>query len=103
MTTAFSTSSLHQPPRGKPDDLAQQLEIGRLAVVFGILRVVAIEEGGREPLVPVANRMNRARGAHKLEDFARDTVHVNGERHAAEAHERNAQFLLAHGVRPQPG
>src|SRR5262249_16453065 len=40
--------------------------------------------------------VQRARGAHELQYLLADAVHVDRERNAAEADERNAKFLLAH-------
>ena len=42
-----------------------------------------------------AMRVQRARRAHQLQNLLADAVHVDGERNAAEADERNAKFLLA--------
>jgi hypothetical protein len=42
--------------------------------------------------------MQRARGAHQLQDFLGDAVHIDGERNAAEANERNPKFLLAQAL-----
>ena len=66
----------------------------------GSLRVDAIEERGLRALRAVGDGVQRARGAHQLEDFLADAVHVDGERNAAEADERNAKFLLAQGPAP---
>ena len=84
-------------------DLAQQLEIDGLGVVFGIVAVGAIEERRLRALRAVGNAVQRARGAHELQDLLADAVHVDGERHAAEADERNAKFFLAQGAAPRPG
>ena len=46
----------------------------------------------------VRDGVQRARGPHQLEDFLADAMHVDGERNAAEANERNAKFLLAQGT-----
>ena len=81
-------------------DLAQQLEIDRLGVVFRIVAVARIEERGLRALGAVGDRVQRARGAHELQDFLADAMHVDGERNAAEADERNAKFLLAPGGSP---
>ena len=78
-------------------DLAQQLEINRLGVVF---RIVCDPAGRRmRPArgAPVGDGVQRARGAHQLEDLLADAMHVDGERDAAEADERNAKLFLAQG------
>ena len=82
-------------------DLAQQLEIELLGVVFGIARGRSGRRTTRcSALRAIGNAVQRARRPHQLQDFLADAVHVDGERNAAEAHQRNAKFLLAHGVRP---
>ncbi len=91
-------AQLHRAP-----DLAQQIEIDLLGVVFGIAAVEPVEERCFQPLRAVGNPVQRARGAHELEDFLADAVHIDGERHAAEAHERNAKLLLAQGGTPGQG
>ena len=84
-------------------DLAQQLEIDLLGVVFRIVAVDVIEERGAGAASPVGDRVQRARGADQLEDFLADAMHVDGERNAAEADQRNAKFFLAQSSTPQPG
>ena len=79
-------------------DLAQQVEIDRLGVVLGVLEVEEIGGGRVGPDGPVADRVERGRGADELQDLLADAMHVDGERHAAEEHQRQAKFLLAHPV-----
>ena len=81
-------------------DLAQQIEIDLLGVVLGIVAIDAVEERCFRPPGAVRDRMQRARGAHQLEDFLGDAVHVDGERNTAEANERYAEFLLAQDLTP---
>src|SRR6266487_3663386 len=81
-------------------DLAQQLEIDVLGVVFGIAAIDAVEERSFRSLGAIRDRMQRARGAHKLEDFLADAVHIDGERNSAEANKRYAKFLLAQDLTP---
>ena len=82
-------------------DLAQQIEIDRLGVVFrDRSRSGAIEERGLRALGPVGDRVQRARGAHQLEDLLGDAMHVDGERNAAEADQRDAKFLFAQDQSP---
>ena len=84
-------------------DLAQQLEIDLLGVVFRIVAVDVIEERGAGAPAAVGDRVQRARGTHQLEDFLADAMHVDGERNAAEADQRNAKLFLAQSSTPQPG
>src|SRR5262249_30866737 len=81
-------------------DLAQQLEIDVLGVVLGIVAIDAVEKRCFRPPGAGRDRMQRARGAHQLEDFLGDAVHVDGERDTAEANERYAKFLLAQDLTP---
>ncbi len=90
----------HHPHLDPAADLAQQLEIDALGVVLGIGAVEPVEERGAGAGRTVADRMQRRGGAHELEDFLADPMHVDGERNAAEADERDAQLLLAHGTAP---
>ena len=52
--------------------------------------IALVEECGLGALAAVGNRVQHTRGAHEFEDFLADAVHVHGERHAAEAHQRYA-------------
>jgi hypothetical protein len=79
-------------------DVAQQLEIDVLGVIFRVVGIDAIEERRFCPPGAVCDRMQRARGAHQFQDFLGDAVHIDGERNAAEANERNAKFLFAQGL-----
>ena len=77
-------------------DLAQQLEIDRLGIVFRIVDVGVIEIICLAALAAIRDGVKRRGTPHQLEDFLADAVHVDGERNAAEADERDAKFLLAH-------
>jgi hypothetical protein len=55
-----------------------------------------VEERRLRALGAVHDRVQGARGAHQLQNFLADAVHIDGERDAAEADERYAKFLLAH-------
>ena len=81
-------------------DLAQQLEIDFLGVVFGPVSLRGIEEGGLRAARAVGDCVQGAGSTHELEDLLADAVHVDGERNAAEANQRNAEFLLAHEASP---
>ena len=77
-------------------DLAQELEIDLLGVVFRIVAIACVEESSRSRAAgTIRDGVQRARGAHQLEDLLADAVHVDGERDAAEADQRNAKLLLA--------
>ncbi len=78
-------------------EFAQQIEIDCFAVVFRVVGVDKIGEGGVRPLGPVGDLVQRARGANELEYFLGDAVHVDGERNAAEAHQRKPKLFLLHG------
>ena len=52
--------------------------------------VARIEEARVGALTAVGDRMQCARRAHEFQDFLADAMHVDGERNAAEADERNA-------------
>ncbi len=84
-------------------DVPQQVEIHLLGVVLGIASVKAAEERRCTALLAIGNTVQRARGADEFQDFLADAMHIDGERHAAEAHQRNAKFFLAQGSIPQPG
>jgi hypothetical protein len=81
-------------------DVAQQLEIDALGVVLRLTAIDSIEEGCFCPPRAVRDRVQRARGAHQLENLLADAVHIDGERKAAEADERYAKFLLAQDLEP---
>ena len=81
-------------------DLAQQIEIDRLGVVFRIVASAPSKNDACARRGAVGDRVQRARGAHQLEDFLADAVHVDGERDAAETDQRNAKLLLAHDPPP---
>src|SRR5262249_25806536 len=83
-------------------DLAQQLEVDRLRIVLAVFRVGLIQEGGVGSLRPVGNSVQRAGGADELQDLLADAMHVDGERDAAEADERNAKLLFTHGPSWRP-
>ncbi len=51
---------------------------------------------------PVADCMERRRGADELQDLCTDPVHVDGKRHTAEADQSQPEFFLSH-PRPSPG
>src|SRR5262249_34894691 len=60
-----------------------------------------IEEARLRAPAAVGNPVQRARAAHELQDLVADAMHVDGERDAAEADQRNAQFLLAQRSTPK--
>jgi hypothetical protein len=96
------------PPAEAPDDihqdtqldlaadLAQQIEVNLFGIVFGIAAVGALKECRSCPTRAVCDRVKRTRGANELENLLADTMHVDGERNAAEANKGYPQFLLAH-------
>jgi hypothetical protein len=74
-------------------DIAQQFEIDGFGIE-GPARLGAPGELGARPRRPIADVVQRARGAHQLQDLLADPVNVNGERDAAEADERDAQLFF---------
>jgi hypothetical protein len=50
----------------------------------------------------VGNPVQRGRSTHELQDFLADPMHIDGERDAAEAYERNAKLFFAQGRAPTP-
>ena len=80
----------HHPQLGAQPNVAQELEIDRFGVVFRIGGIALVEECGLGALAAVGNRVQHTRCAHEFEDFLADAMHVHGERHAAEAHQRYA-------------
>src|SRR5207244_1886602 len=78
-----------------------ELEIDLLGVKFRIVAIGFIEEARVRAPGAISDPVQCARAAHELQDLVADPVHVDGERDAAEANERNAQFLLAQGSTPK--
>ncbi len=76
-------------------DLAQQIEVHLLGIVFGIVAIPTVEVRSACAYSTVRNGMQRARCAHQFQDFLGDAVHVDGKRNAAEADQRDAKFLFA--------
>ena len=68
----------------------------------GSLPIEAVEEGRVRAPGAIRDGVQRARGPHQLEDLLADAMHVDGERNAAEADERNAKFLLPQDPEPLP-
>jgi hypothetical protein len=58
--------------------------------MFGISALGLIEKVCLRATRTVGNAMQRAGRAHKLQDLVADPMHVDGERDAAKADERNA-------------
>ena len=81
-------------------DVPQQLEINLFGVVFRTARIGMAEERCLRALRAISDRVQEARGAHKLQDFLAYAVHIDGERKAAETNQRDAQFLLAQMSEP---
>ena len=75
-------------------NVAQQVKINCLGIVFGIGSIVPVEEAGRCPLSPVGNGVKRTGRPRQLQKFLGDAVHIDCERHAAKADECDAEFFL---------
>ena len=83
-------------------DLAQEFEIIDFGVEFlvalvELVDVVGSAEGGFGTRGAVERSVQARGGTQELEDFLGNAVHVDGERYAAEADERDAKLFLAQG------
>jgi hypothetical protein len=78
-------------------DVAQEFEVNGLSVVFRVSGIRPVGECGLCAARPVGDGVQRGRGTHQLQDLLGDTMHIDGERNAAEADQRNAKLFLAQG------
>ena len=83
-------------------DLAQELKIVGLSVVFGIVRIGLVEERCLGAQRTISDPVQATRGAQELQDLLADAMHIDGERNAAEADKRDAKFFLAQERPPEP-
>ena len=88
------------PQIDRSTDIAQQIEIDRFGVEFGIGAVANIEECCGRAFFPVGDGMKGAGRPGEFQNLLGDPMHIDSERGAAETNKRYPEFLFAQDCSP---